>query len=300
MSKKIKHNLKNILTASVSDTNKETGCTLLYFPQGAIGAVDARGGSVAAREESSISSLNLSAWVDGIVLAGGSTYGLEAASGVMQKILEKRKFSTVFNDIPCVPAACVYDFRYRNSSTYPDVEMGKKAFDHLQEGQIEIGQIGAGTNTFVGKVLKQASPEKAGLGAYSLDIDGCSILAVSVVNALGNIVNFKGEIVRGSLGIDGRRLSIAESQNETDLKMGNTTISCLVINAELSRTELNRLTVMVHTAMAKVIDPFHTPFDGDVLFAVVPNGDQVKVKDFMRLASACCLAMQHAVLSSIE
>lgn len=299
MDKKIEHKIKNVFTSSVSNENKDTGCTLIYFPEGGIGCVDVRGGSAATREDHSISSMNVSGWVDAIVFAGGSTYGLESASGVMQKIFEKRKFSTLFNDIPSVPAACVYDFRNRSTACYPDIEMGRKAFDFLQADYVEVGEVGAGTNVYVGKILKDCVPEKSGLGAHYMEFNGCSILAITTVNAFGNVIDFSGQIIKGSLDQQGQRKSISHAQSNTNPQSGNTTISCLVTNAKMTRTELNRLAIMVHTSMARVIEPFHTPFDGDVLYAVVPNGEQKEIADFIGFSSACSLSMQKAVLSVV-
>ncbi len=291
--------MKNLFTSSVSDEKTETGCTLIYFPDGGIATVDVRGGAAATREDASISLLNLQAWVDAIVLSGGSTYGLEAACGVMQKISEKRNHATTFNDIPCVPSACVYDFRNRKTSTYPDISMGRLAFEKLQNSHVDIGAVGGGTNTFVGKILKDCSPEKAGVGAYFTEVNGCSVLAITVVNALGNILSLDGQVLKGSLHPDGTRKPITQENLSLSAEKGNTTISCLITNAKLSRTDLHRLAVMVHTSMARVIAPFHTPYDGDVLYAVVPNGQQVEVLDFMSLACTSSLAMQKAVLSSV-
>lgn len=291
--------MNNVLVSSVSDASKETGCTLIYFPEGGIAAYDARGGSVASREESSISDLNISSWIDGVVLAGGSTYGLEAASGVMQKILQLKNFKTDFNSIPCIPSACVYDFKNRKSSTYPDIEMGKKAFDTLQGEKIDIGAVGAGTHVWAGKIFIDCEAEKSGQGACFEIVDSCDVLAITVVNPLGNILNSKSEVILGSLK-NGTRKRISLEQTEFSNKKENTTISCLVTNAKLDRLQLKRLCVMVHTSMARVIEPFHTPYDGDILFAIVPNGPQVEVSDFNSFASKCSLVMQKAITSFLD
>ncbi len=297
---KVSYRIPGLQTSSVSDDKNETGCTLMYFPNGAVGAVDVRGGSPAAREEGAIGELNISSWVDAIMLCGGSTYGLEAASGVMRKLHQKKQYSTHFDHIPCIPTACVYDFRQRDTYTYPDVAMGEKAFEQLQSSFIEKGRVGGGTHTWVGKVLKDHQAERGGQGAHFVEVDGCGILAVTVTNPLGNVLNFQGEVIAGSLNAQGKRQSIANYDEETQVERGNTTISCLITNAQLSRLELKRLAVMVHTSMGRVIEPFHTPYDGDVLFAVIPNGEHVEVKDFLKFSSKCALAMQTAVISAVQ
>jgi len=270
-----------VLIGTATDESGPTGCTVLHFPKGALAAVDVRGGSAALRESTLLDPLSAWAGIDALVLAGGSTYGLEAASGVMQALLENRAHSTRFADIPSVPAAVVYDFGGRSNSRYPTADLGRQAFESAREGSITLGRAGAGRNVAVGKLFGRASSEPGGQGAAFLETpSGYRLLAVTIVNALGNITDFDGTILRGSRepGSDKRRSAIdtyiTPSIREKlagpaePPSSGNTTISALITDAPLDRIDLQRLAIMAHSAMARVIEPFHTPYDGDALFAI--------------------------------
>ncbi len=162
--------------------------------------------------------------------------------------------------------------------------------------------MGAGANVWVGKYLAHLKGEKAGQGAAFMEVNGVKILAITVLNALGNIVDFNGNVIAGSLDdATGTRKDMAselvKSKQGSEAR-GNTTISMIVTNARLSRPELKRMAVMAHTNMARVIDPFHTPWDGDALFATsteeIDLPSDVTSFDLGVLASR---TMQNAVLS---
>lgn len=295
-----------IQCSTVESPELDTGLTLVCFDQPAFAAVDIRGGAVACREASSIEELNSDGVVDAIVLAGGSTYGLEAASGVMKKLFEQRNYSSAFQDIPCVPSAIVYDFRDRkDKKAYPNREMGELAFEQLKRNQLNSGRAGAGANVHVGKALAHLQFEKAGQGVHFFEHQGIKILAITVVNAMGNILDENGRVVRGSLDSSmGQRKHISHewlSKNSTAQNQGNTTISLLVTNAKLDRLQLKRLAVMTHTGMARMIEPFHTPWDGDCLFAVsTAEKDLHEKMNLLDLSIQSVSCMQTAILNCFE
>lgn len=273
----LKHNFKSVEVGTAEYKNGPTGVTVLYFPIGAIGAVDIRGGAAAVREASSVSSFNTWAWVDALVLAGGSTYGLEAADGVTKSLLELRKNSTKFDDIPAVPAAIVYDFTGRDNALYPDKALGAKAFKNRKKGEVPFGRKGAGRFVTIGKYMGRKFAENSGQAVGYIELGDVKILIISVVNALGNIVDENGQIIAGSVDPkSGENLQIADylidkmkkSQKPEQKSKGNTTITALVTNVKMSRSDIQRVAMMAHTGMAKTIQPFHTPSDGDSFFAV--------------------------------
>ena len=269
------HNLSSVEVGTAQYADGPTGATVIYFPKGARGAVDIRGGAAAVREASSLSSFNTWGTVDGLVIAGGSTYGLEAADGVCEALLKLRNNSTKFQDIPAVPAAIVYDFLGRDNAIYPDKELGALAFKQKKANVVEYGNVGAGTFVSVGKYLGRKYAQKSGQAVGFLEIGKIKILVISVVNALGNIVDRKGNIIAGSFdqALE-KHISIPEflinkinNRDDSELKNeGNTTITTLITNAKLSRSDLQRIGMMCHTSMGQVIDPFHTPHDGDSFF----------------------------------
>jgi L-aminopeptidase/D-esterase-like protein len=252
-----------------------TGCTVLSFPAGALAAVDVRGGAAAVREQSSIEEANSWGWADAVVLAGGSTYGLAAADGVMAEILKSRGDSVKFDDIPAVPAAIVYDFGRRENAIYPDAALGAEAFRNAVANKVRVGPAGAGINVKVGGFFGREWSEKSGQGAAFYAKDGLKIFALTVVNAMGNVVADDGSILAGSKDPKtGERVSVTRklladpTAKRGKDSLGNTTISVVVFNQPLERGELKRLAIMAHTAMGRAIEPFHGPGDGDVLFAV--------------------------------
>lgn len=265
-------NFENLEVGVVSNPQGPTGTTVINFPKGAIGAIDIRGGAVAVRESSSIDETNTWGWLDALVLSGGSTLGLEAADGVMSEIIKQRGGVVKFDTIPSVPAAIVYDFTGRKTSTYPDKELGAKAFLARQKNKVPYGQVGGGTHVSVGKWFDELKHESSGQGAAYFEKNGIKILVISVVNAVGNILDKQGNIIRGSLDEKtGERVDInARIKEKLDSVpvQGNTTITAVITNVKFDRLELKRMAVMAHTSMAQVISPFHTPWDGDVLFAV--------------------------------
>ena len=282
----------NLRIGSVTQESGPTGCTVFHFPRGATAAVDVRGGSAALREASLLDPLSTWAGIDALVLAGGSTYGLEAASGVMQAFLESRAHSTHFNDIPSVPSAVVYDFAGRTNSLYPDAALGRRGFESARENVIQTGRVGAGRNVAVGKVFGRGGSEPGGQGAaFLITPSGYRLLAVTIVNALGNITDLQGKTIRGSRDPEtGERHALSEIYINPELQKrlatprarpeaagGNTTLSCLLTDAPLDRLELQRIAAMGHTAMARVIEPFHTPYDGDALFAISVPGEEPSV-----------------------
>lgn len=293
-----------------------TGCTVLHFPAGALAALDVRGGAAAVREGTSVEPLNTWGAIDALVLAGGSTYGLEAASGVMKRILENRGNKTDFANIPSVPAAIVYDFAGRENSLYPDKELGARAFDSARANVVETGAAGAGANVSVGKYFGRKFAERSGQGAAFHRVGDARVLVLTVVNAVGNVMNADGSILAGSLDRErGERFSIVERlmklpgtaptseslENKSSDSLGNTTITAVVTNVKFDRNELQRLAAMAHTAMARAIEPFHTPSDGDVLFALSTSSvEKTKALSVGNVGVIAGKLLQDAVRSAVK
>ncbi len=274
----VKTNFNNLEVGVASYPEGPTGTTVLYFPRGAIGAIDIRGGAAAVRESSSIQDENSWGWLDAVVLSGGSTMGLEAADGVASEIVKLRGGIITFDTVPSVPAAIVYDFSGRDNSIYPDKKLGAKAFKARKKNEVPYGEVGGGSFVTVGKWLEGVKSERSGQGAAYYEKDGVKVLVVTVLNAVGNILDEKNNIIKGSLDEQtGERVSIAQRilGNAKSLpKKGNTTITAVITNVKLDRLDLKRLGIMSHTSMASVISPFHTPWDGDVLFTISTREDE--------------------------
>jgi 6-aminohexanoate-oligomer endohydrolase len=253
-----------------------TGCTLFHFPRGATCVADVRGGApgtVLTHREG---------WVDAICLAGGSVYGLEAASGVNAELLARKNYDTDWNNIAIVSGAVIFDFnRFRsNKAVYPDKALGRAALRTARAGVIPLGARGAGACATVGKWLRDAYQlERSGQGGAVYASGDARVAAFTVVNAVGALVDRSGRAVRGHLDpATGKRVRVGEvvairrdAEPVPEPPPGNTTLTVIVTNQTMGLRELNQMARQVHSSMARAIDPFHTMYDGDVLYCVTTN-----------------------------
>ena len=167
-----------------------TGCTVFHFPRGRVQVVhDVRGGSPGVIGTPGIA--------DAICLAGGSAYGLEAATGVQAELLERRGFSTAWDDIAIVHGAIIFDFRRRDNAVYPDKELGRAALRNAREGVFPCGARGAGRSATVGKTFSFEGGEQSGQGGAVRAIGETRVAVFTVVNAVGAVVDRAGNVVRG-------------------------------------------------------------------------------------------------------
>ena len=257
-----------------------TGASVFHFPAGAMAAVDVRGGAAATVNTERLRLGHERPTVRAIVFAGGASYGLEAAAGVMAELLEREPQATHWERVPTVTGAVVYDFRQRQNTVYPDKELGRAALRAARPGRFFLGARGAGRLVRVGKFFGPRYMEAAGQGGAFRQIGRVKIAVFTVVNAVGAIVDRQGRVVRGNRAPEsGLRTSFAADllDGAAELKRRletvpatpeNTTLTLLVVNRRLRHLELERLAIQTHTSMARAIQPFHTAHDGDVLFAV--------------------------------
>jgi L-aminopeptidase/D-esterase-like protein len=243
-----------------------TGCTVFHFARTSPCAVDVRGGAVG--------SIGNYGSVDAICLAGGSCYGLEAATGVTAELFAMRGYSREWQKIALVNGAIVFDLR-RDTSVYPDKALGRAALREAREGIFPLGRRGAGRNTGCGGAggAFGVESEKAGQGGAFRQFGPTKLAVFTVVNALGALVDRQGRVVRGHRDPQsGRRvpyMELIERKLESgagEPPRGNTTLTVVVTNQKVGR--LDQFGKQVHASMARAIQPFHTEFDGDILYAV--------------------------------
>lgn len=268
-----------------------TGVTVLRFENPASVAVDIRGGSPGFLGNYGI--------VNAISLAGGSLLGLEAASGVAEGIFEDGEYSTDWLDIPLVSAGVIFDFRQRDDSIYPDKRLGRAAYDNMTANQFPMGARGAGISATVGKLVDFEAGESAGQGAAFQDENGVKIFACVILNAVGVVYDRQGNVVLGDMEVESRARSNLNTRLERgigsgqgmqyhDLPTGNTTLTVVVTNQTIWGFNLLQQARQVHSSMARAIQPFHTPTDGDVLWMVSTSEaelTEVSLTDFGIMAS---------------
>ncbi|MBS0290023.1 MAG: P1 family peptidase [Proteobacteria bacterium] len=249
-----------------------TGITLFYFPKGAQAAVDIRGGSVGTffTQEKMHQG---EAYIDGIAFSGGGILGMEAIAGIVSSLFAKEN-QTHFSKMPLISGAVIFDYTPRKNAIYPDKSLGEAAFANLKKGEFTLGQHGVGVAASNGKLFGD-SFTRTGQGAAFAQIGKTKIAVFTVVNAVGIILDEKGNPVHGMP--QGIKLSDLHEKSQYLLTqeklafspgMKNTTLTLVVTNEMLSSRHLQQLGRQVHHALSQVIYPYATILDGDVLYTV--------------------------------
>ncbi len=310
--------IPGIEVGQAQDLEALTGVTVILCRKGAIGGVDVRGSAPGTRETDLLNPLNLVQKVHAITLAGGSAFGLDAASGVM-KYLDEQKigFNTGAGLVPIVPAAILFDLGVGRGDIRPTAEMGYRAAAAANPGPITEGNAGAGTGATVGKIFGSKSAMKSGLGTASLEIGaGVVVGAIVAVNAFGDVIDPKtGDILAGARSIEIGPLQLGAKgyfANTLEVMKSfagravlgfaaktNTLIGVVATNAKLTKPEANKMAQMAHDGLARVIRPAHTMLDGDTIFALATGekkSDVTTVGAFAAeaLAAACLNAVRAA------
>jgi len=291
-----------------------TGCTVILCRKGAVAGVDVRGSAPGTRETDLLNPINLVQKVHAIVLAGGSAFGLDAASGVM-RYLEEQKigFNTGAAKVPIVPAAILYDLNLGDKNIRPDAEMGYQACLSASADRVAEGNVGAGTGASVGKLFGNALAMKSGLGSASMDIgNGIVVGAIVAVNAWGDVME-DGKTIAGlrSGKVGPIRIGGKEYLADT-LKMmrtftgrnvmqvatkSNTVIGAVATNAALTKVEATKVAQMAHDGLARTIRPAHTMLDGDTIFALSTGK---KKSDVTTIGTFAAEVMAQAILRAVK
>jgi L-aminopeptidase/D-esterase-like protein len=292
-------------------SQRPTGCTVVLAEAGAVAGVDVRGAAPGTRETDLLNPVNTVEKVHGILLAGGSAFGLDAASGVMRFLDEKNLGFKVTSHgipvtVPIVPAAVLIDLGVGgNAKIRPDAECGYQAAVAATDRPVTEGSVGAGAGATVGKSAGFKRAMKGGLGSAALVMpDGLIVAALAAVNALGDVIDpATGHVVAGVRTPDGRgladaRVLLRDGMMQPGTIGGNTTLGVVAINRALTKTQATKIAQMAHDGFARVIYPVHTPADGDVIFALSTASDTGAV-DITRIGSLAAQVMADAVLRAV-
>lgn len=288
--KKLKNaitDVPGILVGQVQDLTGLTGCTVILCEQAATGGVDLRGGAPGTRETDLLNPVNLVDKVNAILLAGGSAFGLDAASGVMRYLQEhKIGFNAGSVRVPIVPAAILFDLGIGDPLAHPDANMGYQACQVASSETPAQGNFGAGCGATVGKLLGMGQAMKSGIGTASLDIGGGVVVgAIVAVNAFGDVVDpHSGQILAGTRSTQVGPLKLGNSGYFADtlntLKTlpgrtvlglaarSNTVIGVVASNARFDKAATCKVAQMAQDGLARCIRPAHTMLDGDTIFAL--------------------------------
>jgi L-aminopeptidase/D-esterase-like protein len=295
-----------ILIGNAEDVPGGTGCTVILCERGAAAGVDVRGGGPATRETEMLKPVNKIEQIHGIILSGGSAFGLDAAAGVM-RFLEERGvgFDTRYGKVPLVCGASLFDLGVGDPKVRPDGEMGYRACENALSGVFCEGCFGAGAGATVGKYLGPSRMMKSGIGAYAVQIGAVKCGAIVAVNALGDVVDATGAVIAGLRSEDGRSLANTEAAMYREIARGrdvyrtNTTLGCVITNAKLTKASANRLATNAHNGYARAIRPVHTSADGDTIFSF-NTGETAADADILAVLASevVAQAVRRAVLAA--
>ncbi len=295
-----------IFIGQTENAEAATGCTVFIAPQGMAAGLDVRGGGPASRESQLLNPLMAAQSIHAIVLAGGSAYGLGTANGVMQYLEEHGiGYDTGYALVPLVAQSDIYDLSVGEASVRPDPAMGYEAARLAMEApNYRDGNYGAGCGATVGKFAGMDSCMKSGIGSYAVRIGDLKIGAIVVVNALGDVYDWKtGAQIAGMLNEDKTGLrstseymrgSYAVVENKFT---GNTTICVVFTNARFDKAQLCKIAGMAHDGYARSINPVHTSADGDSIYAV-SVGDVEADQDLVGTLAA--EVVSEAIIRAVE
>jgi L-aminopeptidase/D-esterase-like protein len=286
---------------------RPTGCTVILAEAGAVAGVDVRGSAPGTRETDLLNPLNVVDKVHAIVLAGGSAFGLDAASGVMRYLDERGiGFPTSYGVVPIVPSAVLFDLGVGDPKVRPGADCGYAAASSASSGPIVEGNVGAGAGATVGKLHGMERAMKGGVGTAALTLpSGLTVAAILVVNAYGDVIDpATGRVVAGVRTADGLGLADARVLLRTGAPRKNpfgenSTIGVVVTNARLTKTQATKVAQMAHDGLARAITPIHTQSDGDTLFALATGGFAAEA-DVSTVGALAAEVVADAVLRAVR
>lgn len=300
--------IPGILVGHASDYEALTGCTAVLCPGGAVAGYDIRGSATGTEELDVMSPLHLADRIHGVTLAGGSAFGLEAASGV-RRFLERKGigFDTRVARVPLVPAAILYDLAIGKSDVRPTREMGEAAAATAAADAVQEGAVGAGTGATIGKFFGMGRAMKSGIGSATVDLEGewagIRVSALVAVNAFGDVRDpDTGNLLAGArVAPDSHELADTPKHMKSgarDARPGeNTTLAIVATNALLTKVQATKLAQLAGAGMARAISPVWTTVDGDLTIALSVGERRVGVNSLgVAAAEAVARAIIRAVL----
>jgi L-aminopeptidase/D-esterase-like protein len=273
-----------------------TGCTVVLCESGAVGGVDQRGGAPGTRETDAMHPMHLVNEVHAVVLAGGSAFGLDAATGAVRYLEERGVgFDVRVARVPIVPAAILFDLGIGKGDVRPDAEIGYQACLNSSADPPAEGNIGAGTGATVGKILGLAGAMKSGIGTASLEIGkGVKVGAIAAVNVFGDVIDpSTGQIIAGARVVQkgpvkvGKGPYFADTLCVMETLIGrtmlgfasreNTAIGVVATNTKLNKEQINKVAQMAQDGLARTVCPAHTMLDGDTIFSLATGEKKADV-----------------------
>ncbi len=306
--------VEGLRVGGAEDARARSGVTVVLADAPMVAVADLRGGAPGTRETDVLDPANLVGQADAIVLSGGSAFGLDAPSGVMQRLREMGRGFEVAPGaprVPIVPGAILFDLLNGGDKDWgaepPYRRLAMQAFDGAAQ-DFALGTAGAGYGAVAGTY-------KGGLGSASaVTDDGFTVGALAAVNALGSpLIPGTGVFWAFPFEQDkefgGRRLrtdAAIDLDLPADMKGArpreNTTVAVVAVDADVTRVELARIAVMAADGFARALRPVHTPFDGDIVFALATGKKalgEMRAREVLRLGSLAADCMARAIARGV-
>lgn len=294
--------VEGIKVGHESSSQGMTGCTVVLCEEGATGGVDVRGSAPGTRETDLFKAEKMVDKVHAVVLSGGSAFGLEAASGVMNYLEEKGVgFDVGVTKVPIVASAVIFDLHLGDFTIRPDKEMGYNAAKNASKTENRQGCVGCGKGATVGKILGPENSMKSGIGSSTVKVGDLVVSAMISVNSFGDIYKDNVQIA-GVYDYENKKLLntekiMKEYKEKIQFANTNTTIGVVATNAVLSKSEGNKVAQTAHNGLARTIKPVHTAVDGDTIFVMGTN----KVQADLNLVSLIAVeAVEKAVINAVK
>ena len=271
--------IEGVRVGHCSDHAGGTGVSVILFDRPARGAVDITGMATSSRQIDSLDMIHPGIAVHAICLAGGSAFGLDAASGVIRYLVEEGiGLDLVVARVPVVPTAVIFDLSFMDAGARPTPEMAYNACKAASISRVEQGCVGAGTGATSGKLRGVTHGTKSGLGSSLVQgSDGVLMGALVVANPFGDILDSKGRIIAGARdeqGFINSQEAIARGEVRDRFgSPGNTTLCVLITDASMDKVMAMQVARMAGQGLSQHITPFNTPFDGDMVFCL-STGDK--------------------------
>jgi L-aminopeptidase/D-esterase-like protein len=303
--------VRGLRVGNADDAGLKSGVTVVLCDEPAVASVHVMGGAPGTREIDLLAPEHTVERVDALVLSGGSAFGLDAGGGVMAALAEAGRGFAVGNArVPIVPSAILFDLNNGGDKKWgsdgPYRQLGRAALA-AAGASFSLGSVGAGTGATTANV-------KGGLGSASTRLDnGITVAALVAVNAVGQATigdtrhfwaaPFEAGEEFGGLGLPSPFPAAAmQVRHKAQARAGeNTTIGIVATDARLSKAEAKRIAIMAHDGFARALWPVHTPFDGDLVFALA-TGRIALAKppfDLAEIGIAGAAAMARAIARAI-
>jgi L-aminopeptidase/D-esterase-like protein len=279
-----------------TDESAKTGCTVVLPPAGNVASCDIRGSSPGSREIESLKAAKRLNEIHGLLLTGGSAFGLGAADGVMSWLAERNVgYETPAARIPIVPAAVVFDLGVGRAE-WPRAEHAREACDVATE-DVRTGRIGAGAGCTVGKWAGREHGSDGGIGLAVVEEGGHRVAAMAVVNAIGDILDTDGTVLAGTSAASPRFWGPPPDEGRLG---ANTVLAVLTTSGRLDKRDMRFLAARGSDGVTVAVRPAHTRYDGDIVFAISAPGDEGVDADVDILGVMATAAVAEAVRNAVR